>query len=194
MTKGTIIQGLGLNEVIREELLDALRHERVKISEFAEFYLVNLLSSFHKQDRSFEAEEDAFGKPLAMLFMEALNADPKTRIIRLRRLGDTVLVVSGLFTDRVQKTMVRLPYYISIGGAAYGRLACMLDSEREYFELYTELSRKFAAFVRVISNVAPWNRTAPLDSDIVRAYERWLASGAAELKTLLEREGILASI
>lgn len=193
MTQNTIIQGLGLEEVIREEIVGALKNERVNASEFAEFYLVNLLSDFHKHERSFEAAEDAFEKPLATLFMEALNTDPSTRLLRLRRLGDTILVVSGLFTDRVQKTLVKLPYYVSIGGAAYARLANMLDSEREFFDLYMELSRKFAAFVRVIATVAPWNRTAPLNSDIIRAYERWLSSGDSKLESLLEKEGILGT-
>lgn len=192
MRHGRIIQGVAIEEVLRDEVKRALDIEDVKTNEMTEFYLVNLLSDFHKAERSFDAMSGTFfEKPLALLFLEALEADSTTRINKLRRLGDTVLIVSGLFTDRVHRTLVKLPYYISIGGSAYGHLSNLLDGEKIFSELYSELAVKFADFVNVFSIVAPWNRNAQSNTDIIRAYERWLTSGDDKLRALLEEQGVI---
>lgn len=192
MRHGAIIHGVTIEEVLRDELKRALDLEALKTNEITEFYLVNLLSDFHKAERSFENNAGwAFEKPLAILFMEALEADSSSRIHKLRSLGDTVLIFSGLFTDRVHRTLVKLPYYVSIGGSAYGRLSDLLEGERMFSELYSELAMKFADFVNVLSIVAPWNRNAHSNTDIIRAYERWLTSGDEKLRALLEQKGVI---
>lgn len=187
-----IIRSASLNEVLRDELCEALRQESLQASELAEFYLVNLLNDFHNSKRSFEKLFDRdFERPLALEYLEAIeDSNPSNKSKRLKRLGDQILIVSGFFGERLHKTLVRLPYYIAIGGRAYGYLSVLCRSDVNFCDLYSELAMKFAGLVKAISLVAPWNRTALSNSDIVHAYERWLSNGDESLKALLEEKGI----
>lgn len=190
MANPTIIHGVGLKEILREKVQDALLRQNVSTSELVEFYLVNLLSDFHEAERALNGgETDALARPLALLMLEADASDAPTRIRQLRRLGDTALIIAGFYADRVRKALVGLSYYIAMGGSAYGRLSELHERERMFAELYLELSSHFAAFAGALSLVAPWNR-ASSNSDLVRIYERWLATGDAKLRALLEEGGI----
>lgn len=190
MNRPSIIHGVGLKEVLREKVQDAFLRQELTASEFAEFYLVNLLSDFHEVERRFnEYGEDILERPLALLFLKADAGDPAMRIRQFRRLGDTALVIAGFYADRVRRALVGLSYYISMGGSAYGRLAELHEGEQMFAQLYGELSSRFAAFADVLSIVAPWNR-ASSNSDLVRIYERWLTTGDEKLEALLEEGGI----
>ena len=185
-----IIQGVGLQEVLREELRAALLRQAIAAAEMTEFYLVNLLSQYHETGGVYRPEAgDPLARPLALLLLEASEGSGQQRIAALRRLGDTALVIAGLYADRVRKTIVDISYYIGMGGSAYGELAELHGGERIFSELYRELSKKFEDFAEVISIVAPWNHAAS-DGDLVRIYERWLETGDEKLEALLREGGI----
>ncbi|MFH0799475.1 MAG: hypothetical protein V2A66_04755 [Pseudomonadota bacterium] len=190
MKTAKIIEGVGLKEVLREQVQEALLKQDVETTEMAEFYLVNLLDDFHSAERMIELNcGDFLDKPLAILFMEAANGDLPTRIRSLKRIGDSALVITGFFADRIRKMLVDLPYFISMGGAAYGNLADILDDQKTFADIYSELSGKFAEFAEVLSIVAPWNR-AVSNTDLLRIYERWLSTGDQKLQNFLEEQGI----
>lgn len=190
MSRGIIIDGAALQEVLREHLQTALAKEDVSASEHAEFYLVNLLNNFHTMESRIEREgADSLEKPLALLLMDAMSGDQSTKIRCLKQLGDTALVLSGFFADRIRRTVLDVPYYVSMGGQAYISLASAYSGHKVFVELFTEMSAKFSDFVDVLAHVAPWNSAAS-NSDIVRIYERWLETGDEKLKDLLENQGI----
>lgn len=190
MANPTIIHGVGLKEILREKVQDALLRQHVSASEFVEFYLVNLLADFHDAERPLRDDgTDLLTMPLAILLLEADDGDLATRIRRFRKLGDIALVISSFYTDRLRRALVGLSYYIAMGGSAYARLVTLSEGQQMFAELYRELSSKFAALAGALSIVAPWNR-ACCNADLVRIYERWLATGDERLEALLTEGGI----
>lgn len=189
MKRDSIIEGTRLNEVLREEVRLALCEREVATTEMAEFYLVNLLGAIHSMKARAEGGGGIFERPLAVLLMEAMSGDLKTRICRLRQIGDNAMVIVGLFADRIKRSLMDVPYFVAMGGGAYGSLADILGAEQTFAELYSELSLKFNDFAGALSLVAPWNRAAS-DADLLRIYERWLSTGDRKLQEVLEESGI----
>ena len=171
---------MGLKEVLRERLQDAFAKKALKANEMSEFYLVNLLSDFHF----------AFEKPLAILMMDASHRDQQTKIKELKCVGDTALVIVGFFAERVQRTIMGLPYYTSMGGLAYRKLSTLLSSEDDLVEVYLDLSNNFKRYAEALSIVAPWN-IASSNADLIKIYERWLSTRDGHLRKVLEKEGII---
>jgi hypothetical protein len=190
MSDKAIIHGVGIVEVLRERVRGAFARQDIAASEFAEFYLVNLLHQFHEaEDLLGKNGGDIFDKPLALLFIEASVGNSKFKVQTLKRLGDTALVIVGFYADRIRRTLMDIPYYVSMGSTAYRHLSGLHSDEESISGLYGELSAKFATFADVIADVAPWNR-ARSDSDLLKIYERWLVSGDEKLGELLKEGGI----
>ena len=105
-------------------------------------------------------------------------------------MGDVSLYVSGFFADSLYRKAVNLDYYIRMGHAAYSSLSSLVDSAGVMKELYEELSCNFVRFVNVLSEVAD---STQLNSaqDLLRLYERWLATRSEKAASLLTQSGIV---
>lgn len=193
MASTTIIQGIGLQEVLREGLQEAMSRRRIDATELATWYLVHLLHAFHVSSGSERAGgEDLLARPLAVLFWEATSSGLATRAKRFRQLGDTALVLAGLYADRLRRSLVDVPYCIAMGASAYSQLASGREAPDPSAPLFAELSSKFEPFAEAISSVAPWNR-AVTNAELVRIYERWRATGDEHLQEVLEEGGIVVA-
>lgn len=190
MHRHLIIRGDGLLEVLRERLKNALSERDIYASEFAEFYLVNLLNDVSYSEKIISGQDAFFSKPLAIWFMEALESDASTRIKKLRLLGDCSLIVTGLFSDYIRKTLANISWFMTIGGAAYKHLASAVSDQADFAALYLELSKNFAKFAAVLSIVAPWNTHVTTNTDLLNMYERWLQTGDEKLESILKDQGI----
>ncbi|MBI4126163.1 MAG: hypothetical protein HY465_01585 [Deltaproteobacteria bacterium] len=185
MPKTTIIQGAELTEYFRGKVQAALANQSLIISELTEFYLVNLLQEFRRAKEFLE-------QPMALLLLEAMNGDTATRTRCLKQLGDSALYLSGYFSDSLRNKLVDQNYYIAMGGSAYGSLAAMFAPEKTFAEIFGELAEKFSPLVTILAEVAPWNQGSD-DVNLLKMYERWLATGDERLRELLERKGITAT-
>ncbi len=178
-----------MTEFFRSRIKKAMSEMGLDASEMAEFYLVNLLDEYHETSKLFFLEGDGpVMRPLALLLKKAQDGNYRQRQEYLKHLGDTALYVAGFFTDYVHRSLVNLDYYISMGGGAYGTLSSLVR-QKQFQELFYELAIKFAPFVDVLAEVAPWSRHID-NRRLVQIYARWLKSGDARLKEILEREGI----
>lgn len=190
MDNRSIILGVGLKEVLRERIQEALLKNAVAAAELTEFYLVNLLVQYHDSQGALCRDgEDLLSKPLALRMVEDAGEDQVSRRRMLRGLGDTALVIAGFYAERVRKTIVDISYYVGVGAAAYGKLAANYGDEPVFAALYRELASKFGDFAEVLSIMAPWNQAAT-DAGLLKIYERWLATGDENLQQLLEKGGI----
>lgn len=177
------IASTNLLEFFRERVREALQHQRLKPPEGVEFYLVTLLKDYLKA-------EDHQLEPLALLLADALNAEPYARIRIFKRIGDLSLFTAGFFPASLQRQLVDIDYYVQMGGGAYGTLSQLLSRESAFEEIYTELARRFIAYVDILSEVS--EKSAMItDVDLLRIYETWLKTGSERAKQLLSREGIL---
>ncbi len=115
------------------------------------------------------------------------------RVRSLKKLGDTSLVVSGFFSDRLARSLVDVDYYIAMGERAYDGAADLAVGQRGLSalrEIFAELSHNFVRLVDCLMEVSERARTTAAD-DLVRLYERWRATGSRRLMRRLASEGIL---
>lgn len=188
--KKVLLKEVPLPEFFRERVQTAMAKQRLAASALAEFYLVNLLQEFRKTEKLFEQRGSQMAeRPLALLLAEAVEGDLQTRIRRLKQLGDVSLYTAGFFGERIKHKPVDINYYIRMGGGAYSNLAGILSNQKTFAELYGELSQLFPSLVDVLADVAVsghWQTNA----DLLKLYERWLATGSESLEKLLNEEGI----
>lgn len=186
----TLLEEASLPEYFKERVGEALARQKIPASGHLEFYLVNLLQEFRKTEALFETQgSKMFDKPLALMLADATNGDANTKIRCLKQLGDVSLYTAGFFSDSVRKKTVGIPYYIKMGGSAYANLSAILSRQKLFAELYQELAQRFSSLVGVLSEVAStmqWKN----NRDLLRLYERWMATGNSQLETLLNEAGI----
>lgn len=188
--KKLLLKEVPLTEFFRERVQTAMAKQHLAASDLTEFYLVNLLQEFRKTEKLFEQHGQHLDeKPLALLLAEAVAGDLQTRIRCLKKLGDVSLYTAGFFGERIKRKPVDIDYYIRMGGGAYSNLSSILNRQKTFAELYGELSTLFPSLVDVLAEVAMathWKSAA----DLLKIYERWLATGSEALERLLNEEGI----
>jgi hypothetical protein len=181
-----------LSEFFRQELSDARDTLGIELSELVEFYIVNLLCEFSRAGGSLETIGD---EPLALLYKRALEASGAERQQILKSIGDVSLYLAGFFTESIDRSLVDVRYYISMGGNAYGSLSDLVAAERRknvFFELYRQLAKRFADFVDLLNQISERAREkSDRDSEVLRLYERWLRTGSLRLQRLLAERGVL---
>jgi hypothetical protein len=176
---------LSVAEFFHEVLTAALRSQAVVTTEMTEFYLVNLLSAFT------HAEIDP--EPLGLKLTQALVEPPEVRARGLREVGDTALYVSGFFGESLERRLVAVDYYISMGGSAYAALAGLVRMSRvgeRWGGVYGELSDKFPRFVDVLAEVSEKSALGS-NRGVLRLYERWARTQSEWLGRKLRASGII---
>src|SRR5262249_18692392 len=144
-------------------------HQRLAATELASFYVVQLLAGSVRRP----ANDDA--APLAMRLAKAMDAGGVRQRAGLREVGDASLFISGFFSDSLNRGVVDVDYYVTIGGYAYNALSRV---ERDTCSpVFAELAAKFLGFVDVLSEVSERSACAS-NGEILRLYERWLRTGS----------------
>jgi len=169
-----------------KELIDgAMAHQHLAAGELTAFYLVQLLASFMQRQATDAGEEN---EPLAIRLARALERGGSEQRTSLRKIGDVSLFVSGFFSDSLNRKLVDVDYYASIGGCAYNVLS---RAETDTFSpVFAELGEKFIGFVDVLCEVS--ERTAcTSNSDVLRLYEKWLKTGSPRSGQLLVERGVV---
>jgi hypothetical protein len=169
-----------------KELVDgALTHQGLAIQELTAFYVVQLLTSFLQRPAGGDNAEET---PLALRLAQALESGGSRQRASLRHIGDVALFVSGFFSDSLNRKLVDVDYYVSIGGCAYNALSRV---ETDTFSsVFAELGTKFVGFVDVLSEVS--ERTSCTSNvDLLRLYEKWLKTGSRRSGQLLVERGVV---
>lgn len=173
-----------LTSLFRDLVRSAMAVQQVESSETTEFYLVQLLQAFTRPDRP-----DLLDPPLAIAYLDALNAPAWQRYGKLRRVGDTALFVTGVFVDSLERSAVGASYYASLGRNAYARLSAE-PSHGGLAESFEELADRFPEFVRVFAEISD-QELFRRDQDTVRIYRRWLEGRSERDRALLVRRGLI---
>jgi hypothetical protein len=166
------------------ELVDAAIHrQRLVASEFAAFYLVNLLTGFVQLDRRRTDGDEALG----VRYVKAMGSRGSTQLDELRHVGDLSLFTAGFFADSLARRLVDVDYYIHIGEGAYGSLA---RYDATLGDVFDELAEKFTSFVDVLGEVSEHAAVAT-NTDLLRLYDRWLRTGSLRSGERLVSRGIV---
>lgn len=192
-----LITETSLQEYFQTSISDALENQNLKAGADTVHYVVNLLTSFSHTDNLFDRTPDGVMiRPLALLYAEAVEGktlDERNRA--LRRLGDVALFISGVFSQSLNRCVVDIDYYVSMGGSAYSYLSDMMRSTnrgRAMSGIYDELASKFVDFVDVLGEVSE-GPNCNNDTDVLRQYEIWLRTGSTRAAERLRAAGIQPS-
>jgi len=170
-------------EFFKELVEGALAHQGLSANEMTAFYVVHLLASF--VNRAPDTEADA---PLGVRLACALEAGGTAQRSSLKQIGDRSLFISGFFSDSLNRKLVDVDYYVSIGGCAYNALS---RNETDTFSpVFAELSEKFVGFVDVLSEVSERTSCAS-NAELLRIYEKWLKTGSRRSGQLLVERGVV---
>jgi hypothetical protein len=169
-----------------KELVDgALTHQGLATQELTAYYVVQLLASFLQ--RRFEHEQNAT-TPLAVRLGRALDSGGSQQRASLKEIGDVALFVSGFFSDSLNRKLIDVDYYVSIGGCAYSALSRV---ETDTFSsVFAELGEKFVGFVDVLTEVSE-RTSCSSNADLLRLYEKWLKTGSRRSGQLLIERGVV---
>ena len=171
-------------EFFKELVESALVHQGLAANELTSYYVVQLLANF--VDRRAAGEEDDTA-PLAVRLAQALEGGTRQRTT-LKQIGDLSLFVSGFFSDSLNRKLVDVDYYVSIGGHAYTALSRF---ETDTFSpVFAELAEKFVGFVDVLSEVSE-RTSCTTNADVLRLYEKWLKTGSRRSGQLLIERGVV---
>jgi len=172
-------------EFFKEQVEGAMQRQHLHASDWTVYYIVNLLTSFVSPAR---LEQMNTEEPLGVRLARALATEGGPRRDDLRRIADNSLFLAGFFGDSLQRRLVDLDYYISLGGYAYSRLAG--DDDDAFADVFGELAEKFVPVVDVLSDISDRSRSS--NRDVLRVYERWLRTGSQRDRTLLVERGFTA--
>lgn len=194
MPNPSILDTASIPEFFRGKVSEAIQEVNVTVSPHAEFYLVNLLTFFTKAKNLFEKDENGeiVDQALALRLFDALLATPGEKIPILKKMGDIALYTSGFFADSLFKKIVGVNYYIKMGHTAYSSLSHLVDFKqgKDFKELFGELAHNFINFVNVLSHVSDSTHLNTAQ-DLLKLYERWLATGSKQVQQLLSQQGII---
>jgi hypothetical protein len=166
-----------------KELVDgALAHQHLAATELTAYYVVQLLTGFLQRTGD---EDEA---PLAFRLVEALEAGGTRQRARLKEIGDLSLFISGFFSDSLNRKLVDVDYYVSIGGSAYNALS-RFDTDT-FSPVFAELAEKFVGFVDVLTEVSE-RSSCTSNSDLLRLYQKWLKTGSRRSAQLLVERGVV---
>jgi|SRR5438552_3998619 len=194
MTDPKVLSAQSIHEFFRELLSLAIENQRARVQQATELYLANLLSGFLQTESLLVREEDGslHRRPLALLLQEALEEEGAARARALRRLGDTSLFVSGMFSESLSASLVDVQYAIAMGSRAYDALGEVAARHgRGERSIWEELAAKFAQLVEVLNEVSERTQ-ATSNAGLLRIYEKWVKTGSPRVATLLSRRGIPA--
>jgi hypothetical protein len=169
-----------------KELVDgALVRQGLTANEMTAFYVVQLLASFVDRRPAGDEDPDA---PLAVRLAYALESGGAQQRTSLKQIGDRSLFISGFFSDSLNRKLVDVDYYVSIGGFAYNALS---RNETDTFSpIFAELAEKFVGFVDVLSEVSERTSCAS-NADVLRLYEKWVKTGSRRSGQLLAERGVV---
>ncbi|MBI2026327.1 MAG: hypothetical protein HYS98_00705 [Deltaproteobacteria bacterium] len=186
------IQILKKPEYFFKEVLEkALRNQNVEASPEAAFYLVNLLSEFIQTEKLFDTQKEGLRscEPLALKYSKALQEDRVQKIKLLKETGDLSLYVSGFFGESLNRSLVDITYYISMGETAYSNLSELIQ-EKVFREVFAELSGNFVKFVDILAEISH-HSLGHSQKSLLSLYEQWIKTRSSRLYKLLVQRVIL---
>ncbi|MFH1263322.1 MAG: hypothetical protein V1495_07780 [Pseudomonadota bacterium] len=175
-------------EFFRESVQRVRRKRQIQLTEMSEFYLVNLLSE------AVDTRKNPPDEPLALTYGRAMGTPSiGERFTLMKQVGDRSLYVSGFFGDALSRMAVDVDYFIAMGVLAYDFVSSLAEEkkpDRGVAEMFEELSGKFAKLVDLFAEISASSGLTS-DADLLRVYERWLATRNDRLRELLLEKGIL---
>ena len=178
----TVFQRESAVEYFKDLVDRALTHQGVATQELTSYYVVQLLAGFLQQPENLD------DGPLSVRLVQALESGGMRQRASLKQIGDLSHFIAGFFSESLNRKMVDVDYYATIGGRAYHALSRV---ETDTFSpVFAELGSKFVDFVDVLSEVSERTSCAT-NVDLLRLYEKWVKTGSRRSGQLLVERGVV---
>lgn len=162
----------------KTELDKAIQKQGAELSDLASFYLLSILLLGLRVDPHFNPET------IIQRYAAAFSGTgPKT----FRDIGDTSLMMAGIWWESLNRRLVDVDYYIAIGRISYRK-----EAERNSImsELFEELDVKFVTATDVLMEATECITAGKKDVNILRMYELWLRTHNPVIEKRLRELGI----
>jgi hypothetical protein len=183
------------DEFFFELVRSAVHNQKIKIQPETEFYIVKLLNRFIFSESLYSKKSDGTleDQPLVFLYKEAVEAeDTHAKKSLFQNVGDISLYKAGFFQENLTRFKIDLNYFINLGGAAYQNAADRSE-DRNFKEMFSELSHKFGTFVDVLSEVSEQTTAPSSEQDLFKLYDMWSRTGSGRAARALKKAGIKVS-
>lgn len=169
----------------------SIKNQNIEITETSEHYLVHLLADFALTPKAFNLKRNG-DHPLALVYHQAQFETSSNKIKLFKELGDFSLFITGFFPDSLNRKVIDVDYYISLGKGAYENLSTIFEKihKSDFTFLFCELSEKFVVFTDILAEISEESSTKWNDG-ILRLYERWLKTRSKRDERLLCKKGII---
>jgi len=158
-------------------------------------YLTQVLTHYVDARNLHEPQFNELGKrnpqTLAELWLTAQSAEPTTQKDLLKKLGDRTLYISGFFSESLNRSLVDVDYYHSMGASAYKTLSHH-HQDASNKTVFSEISDRFIDFVEVLIVISQ-DAFVKTDQGILRLYETYLRTGSTLAKEKLETLGVFTA-
>jgi hypothetical protein len=190
-----------LGGFFRQVVDDTLQHHPQKPDPLVHAYLLGLL-----EDAGHTPEPIArgVGRPLSTQLVEALQAPAVARFDRLRQVGDSVLLMGGLYRGYLVRSGVDDDYVVAVGRKAYAAAASLMDVPRAALgetttrapDVLSELAHGFHGLMVLLRDVALTivAQAARSSADLARLCELWIGERSAHLGRLLRARGVMLEV
>lgn len=163
----------------KEALDKAVQNQNVQISDAVASYLLWLLLQGLRKDPHFDAETT---------IKRYLNAFTGKGPESFRDIGDSSLMLAGIWPDSLYRQAISMDYYIQMGRLAYRKEA---ETNRAFNDLFEELSENFLKSVNILVEATQFiSQREPTPDDIMKIYEKWLKTHSDFLERILVKFGI----
>ncbi len=183
-----------LESFFHSALHDAAENQKLDADDAIIAYLTNLLSDYARSERLYDHTEDGIlRRPLVELYRQAAEAGSGSeRELILQRLGDVALFVSGILPHSLQRGLVGVDYYVSMGASAYGYLSDVTgvgSRVRSLRSVFGQLSTRFVDFMDLLAETVERDGAAR-HFDLMHLHDLWGRTGSRRLHRKLLDFGI----
>lgn len=181
-----------LREFFMQSVARSMQRNDVAVDEHTSCYVVDLLTLYARSEALFEAGENGPElRPLALMLADAADQGREQQRRALQRIGDQSLFVAGFLSESLNRRLVDVDYYVSMGGSAYAALSQARGSslrDRALAGVFAELAENFVDFVDVLADLR--DSAGEANGDLLRLYEIWTRTGSRRAARRLREQGI----
>jgi hypothetical protein len=189
-----------LDGYFRTIVKDVVKARRAAPDPVLEEYVLGLLTDSALGDVPIHNAGDV---PLAIQLAEAMHAAAAVRFERLRQLGDSVLLLGGLYQPHLEHVGLDDRYVAHIGKTAYGAASSLLIRPTSTWipekdaatgpDIMRALASSFQALMHLLRDVADSLLivAARTSGNLCTLVERWLRTRSTHLGHLLRSQGVV---
>lgn len=163
----------------KETIENAISKQRVDLSEDVAFYLMGILIVGLKKE--------PYGKKTVGEEYLLAQADGGSRAFK--DIGDSSLIIAGIWWRRLLRKIINVDYYLKVGKMAYQKAS--ENSSRSMSEIFDELSVNFKDIVDILNEATRCISEVNIsDVDTLRLYECWQRTDNPVIEKRLRELGI----